>query len=654
MAHAEGVLPEELRACHRWCESAFEAAGDPAAAPFSFTLAGRSSADLLLQWPVKRAVRRLDGRRTERTLTYADRSSGLEVRCAAVEYEDFPVVEWTLYLTNAGDRDTPLIEGVRPLDRRLPCEPSAEPTLHYTRGGIMTPRDYEPLSVRLEPGTVQRFAPRGGRSCDAVLPYFNVETSVGEGVILAVGWPGQWAAEFTRDANGGLRIAAGQECMRFVLHPGEEVRTPLIALQFWRGDRVHAQNVWRRWMLARNVPRPGGRLLRPMFCGTSGWVTGWGGQTEANQNALTDAYFGRGMPLDYWWIDAGWYDIGDGGWESRVGTWEPDRTRFPNGLKGVADHAHARGAGLVVWFEPERVSPGSWLAEEHPEWLLALPDRADRLLNMGDPAAREWLTHHVGRMIERDGIDVYRQDFNLEPLAYWRAQDAEDRQGITEIRYIDGHLAYWDELRRRFPSLLIDSCASGGRRNDLETVRRAAPLQRSDHTPGDPVSQQGQTYGIASWIPFFGDGALGMTEYDLRSEMAPSMFGCYDPRSDDPRLDVVARLLREWRRVAPYYLGDYYPLTPYSLTPDSALAWQFDRPDLGEGMVQAFAREGCAAPEVLHVQLRGLRPNAEYVYGSPDGAELARATGRDLLERGLSVSFAEVPGAALIVYRRAE
>ena len=68
----------------------------------------------------------------------------------------------------------------------------------------------------------------------------------------------------------------------------------------------------------------------------------------------------------------------------------------------------------------------------------------------------------------------------MDPLSFWRDNDAEDRQGITEIRHVEGYLAYWDELRRRHPEMLIDTCASGGRRNDLETLRRAVPLLRSD------------------------------------------------------------------------------------------------------------------------------------------------------------------------------
>ena len=89
----------------------------------------------------------------------------------------------------------------------------------------------------------------------------------------------------------------------------------------------------------------------------------------------------------------------------------------------------------------------------------------------------------------------------MDPLAYWRAADVPDRQGITEIRYVTGLLAYWDELRRRRPDMLIDTCASGGRRNDLETLRRAVPLWRSDYA-FEPVRRiaESATTGHATTI----------------------------------------------------------------------------------------------------------------------------------------------------------
>ena len=54
--------------------------------------------------------------------------------------------------------------------------------------------------------------------------------------------------------------------------------------------------------------------------------------------------------------------------------------------------------------------------------------------------------------------------------------------------------------------MLIDSCASGGRRNDLETLRRAVPLLRSDYRRSSQrrCAHQCHTYGLSSWIPYYG------------------------------------------------------------------------------------------------------------------------------------------------------
>ena len=38
------------------------------------------------------------------------------------------------------------------------------------------------------------------------------------------------------------------------------------------------------------------------------------------------------------------------------------------------------------------------------------------LLNLGNPEARKWLTEHISRLIKEQGIDLYREDFNIDPL----------------------------------------------------------------------------------------------------------------------------------------------------------------------------------------------------------------------------------------------
>jgi alpha-galactosidase len=635
------VMPEEMARKDDWVRRHL-LTGAPL--PFTFDFGGRGSADLLRSWKKKAVSTQLDRARTEHILTWKDEDSGLEVLCRAVDYQSYPTVEWTVYFKNAGARGTPILSEIRAVDLRVTRSGAGEFVLHHNRGDDCSPRSYEPLRTRLDPKGKWAFAPGGGRPTNGQYPYFNVEHD-GGGLIVVLGWPGQWSAGFARDEGGGLSIAGGQELTHLKLLPGEEIRTPLAVLQLYRGDRIRSQNIWRRWMVAHNLPRPGGKLPPPFTSTCIGLY-----QSEETETKTIDLFVKNGAKLDYWWMDAGWYPT-DQGWP-KVGTWEPDPKRFPRGIKAVSDHAHSKGMKLVLWFEPERVVRGTWLFENHPEWLLGGGDT--RLLNLGNPAARKWLTEHIDAFLTREGIDLYRQDFNIDPLGFWRGADAPDRQGLTENLHVQGYLAYWDDLSRRHPDMLIDSCASGGRRNDLETLRRAAPLLRSDYQqPANPndssmaTGNQGHTYGLALWVPYSGTGQYPDNRYDYRSHLCPAMGIGLSPTGN---WEAWHRAWEDWRRAGPNFYGDYYPLTDYSLSEDAWIAWQFHRPQDDEGMVQASRRPRAAQAE-RRFPLRGLDPLGAYEFESGDGAEAARWSGRALLESGLAVKLGRRE-SALLTYKR--
>jgi len=637
-----------------------------APAPFSFTLGGKPSTEILTSRHESNH-QILDEHRTAHTLIYTEPDSGLQVRWEGLEYPQSKTIEWTLYFKNTGSSDTPMIADIQALDTNLRRPRGSEFILHYNRGDNCSQDSFQPFTKLLGPTEEFLSAPSGGRPTNSEFPYFNLRAG-SEGVIIVVGWPGQWAARFARDEERSIRVAAGQELAHFMLHPSEEVRTPLIVLQFAdQGNWIDAQNTWRRWMIEHNIPRPGGEQLPlPQFnaCSSHQFAE-MTKANEKNQIEFVDSYLEKGLKLDYWWMDAGWYvGAAENNWPW-TGTWEVDRRphRFPNGLRAISDHAHGKDVKIIVWFEPERVAAGTWLASEHPEWILG--GSSGGLLNLGDPKAWDWLVNHIDKIITDEGIDLYRQDFNIDPLSYWRGNDTPDRQGITENKYVMGYLAYWDELLRRHPGMLIDSCASGGRRNDLETMRRAVPLLRSDYL-FEPVGQQGHTYGLSFWIPFhgtgyspsntvgwgWGTGGVSYDPYTRRSNMCPSNTACFDFRVevDD---ELIKKLYREWLEMGPNYFGDYYPLTPYSLKDNAWIAWQFHQPELGQGMVQAFRRPesdfyGC------HFRLRRLEPAAQYEVHNLDQPDTVSMTGRELMEAGVEIAVKQRPGAAVVVYRHAK
>ena len=639
---------------------------NPERTAFSFTLGGKSSGELLRDCKRTDAVREIDAQRRERTLTWMDATTGLQVRLVSTEYVGFPVVEWTVWIKNTGNADSPLFENIQGLECTLAASGTDVFSLHGIRGDTCVAESFRPWIRELKAGAHHVFSPpaksgyASGKSSDGAdgWPYWNLQTPKG-GMILAVGWPGQWEAKFERSEAGSLHVRAGQQLTHLVLKPGEEIRTPSTTLLFWQGDDVtRAQNLWRSWYLAHVLPRIGGEPQPPTTqIQVGGSIATWGG---------VQAYLDAGIKPDILWRDAGsdskstWYpSVGPRKTEwLNTGTWIPDPAKYPEGFRPFSDKARANGMQFLLWFEPERVGdPGSWLGKNHPEWLLPGNSAGD-VLNLGNQDALKWLIDHIDGMVKSEGLDWYREDLNGDGYGTaWRKADAPDRQGITENLHVQGHLAFWDELRCRNPRLRIDSCASGGRRNDLETMRRSVPLLRSDWScmpfkdaPLQCEGNQSHTYSLSSWLPWQGAGVHFTDSYSVRSYYLTG-FGMIIPggwRKTAEDIAAVQKGYSECRRIAPLMLGDYFPLTPHSLDTTSWMAWQFYREDLGEGVVQAFRRPD-AVSDTLSVKLRGLEPQKRYEIENLDGGKQVR-TGAEFM-RGHTITLSEKPSAALFLLR---
>jgi alpha-galactosidase len=664
--HAATPTSQENSIVKQWSQEAVF--GEHATLPFSFTLGGKASNQLLRDWKRSDESRELDAQRREHTLTWIDDETGLQVRCVAVTYPNFPVVEWTVWLKNTGKDNTPMIENIQGLDTTFEREGTGEFVLHGLRGDSCIAESFRPFALTLGPDAVKRCSPPvdgykvSGKSSDGPdgWPYWNLQRP-GGGIILAVGWPGQWEATFTRDHDRSLHIKVGQQLTRLVLKPGEEIRTPSTTLLLWKGDGVtRAQNLWRSWYVTHVLPRIEGTPQPPI---KAVWVDG----TLASW-ASVQAYLDAGIKADLCWRDAGgaktWYPSSDGPYKDKkawlnTGTWKVDPTKYPEGFKPFSDKARENGMQFLLWFEPERVGdPNSWLGKNHPEWLMPGNSAGD-VLNLGNPDALKWVIGHLDGMVKSQGLDWYREDLNGAHYGTaWRNHDAPDRQGITENLYVQGHLTLWDELRRRNPNLHIDSCASGGRRNDLETMRRSVPLLRSDWSVSafakEPLQLEGnqaQTHGLSSWLPWQGAGVPFFTEsYAVRSYYLTGfgMIAGGDWTKNEQKRSDTIRGYTEARRIGPLLLGDYYPLTSYSLDKTSWIAWQFHRADLDESVVQAFRRPD-ATSETLTVKLSGLEAQQRYEIENLDGGKDVRA-GEELM-RGYELTLRDKPSAAVLVLK---
>jgi len=596
--------------------------------PFSFRYGEGQSATLLKTWK-QSAQTQEAGDRVRHEIAWSDPGTGLRVTAEVSVFKRYPAVDWVLYFENRGKQDTPILESVQALDVGLRTGVAKKPAvLHHLAGDFCNERSFLPLETPLEAGKSIAIAPAGGRPSNGAFPFFNLQYG-DEGLIAAIGWSGQWAVSLVRAPSGPTRLVAGMEKTRLRLHPGEKIRSPRILLLPWKGDRQAAHNRFRRLLLFHYVPKQAGRPLRLPIAGQCFdryWQTRRTWDTEAEQLNFIPLIHRGGC--DTYWFDAAWFDKG---FPNGVGNWYP-RPTFPRGLKPLGDAAHALGMKFILWFEPERVAADSQIAREHPEFVFG--GSSGGLFKLGDPAARRFLTELLSQRIKEFGLDVYRNDFNIDPLGFWRTSDPPDRQGMTEIRYVEGHYAMWDELRERHPGLWIDNCASGGRRIDLETCIRSVPLWRSDTScsPGHPEWNQTQTRGLSLYIPLF--TACGWTPeaYDLRSSATAGAIVQFDFLGKDFPMDRAKAALDEVKENQKYWYGDFYPLTPATLGADHWAAYQLHRADLDAGLVLAFRRGECNYP-ALAVRLRGVHPSGKYAVELIDDARQKTRkamTGREL------------------------
>ena len=635
--------------------------------PFSFRLDGVPSSEFLGSW--KRVCRITvpdDSSALSRTYTWSDESSGLAVICEVTGYPQSDVVEWVLRFRNLSGGNSGRISEVKVADLRMDYPASGPLSLHYAEGNKISRADYAPRTKVFDSGEKLHFEPSGGRSSSEAFPFYNIESKAsGQGVMMAIGWTGTWFSDFRQVGQKSLCVEAGMANIDLYLKPGEEIRVPSVAFLFWSGTQMDGHNRFRRFLLEHRYHKVEGEPVRHYLssgfnyrdpqpfgeysCITSEWAV-----------AMINRYRQFGLVPDVFWLDAGWHtgasDYQEGkNWASTTGNWTVDRERFPDGMKPVSDAAHAAGAKFMLWFEPERVVKGTQWAVEHKELMLDCPqpagsEEADWLLfDLGNDEACDWLCKYYGDFLEENGVDWYRQDCNIKPAPYWAHNDEPGRKGIKEIRHIENLYRFWDYLLDRFPEMVIDNCASGGKRLDWETISRSVPLWRSDYYHhDDPDGYQCHTYGLNYFLPIHGTGILLPDKYSFRSSLSSTLI--YNWKITEKGVSVLEmqERLAEYRSISDYYLEDYYPLTgDGDLTGhDVWLAYQMHRPSDGTGIVVAFRREESAVDN-CPVRLQGLSPEKSYELTDSDTGVSVIKTGRELSE-GFRL-FLDSPKSSLLI-----
>ncbi|MCL2751433.1 MAG: alpha-galactosidase, partial [Firmicutes bacterium] len=445
--------------------------------------------------------------------------------------------------------------------------------IFYTLGSDWVRDEFELKWERIH-AYGNRYTNTGGRSSQGKAPFFEVwNEKQRKGVLLAVGWTGQWVAKFDQSGTA-VNVSAGIENTAFYLLPGERVRTASVLAVEFEGSRNDAHNRFRR-IIKERFSLPGKRGQEAARLG----LVMWGGaktdflKEQIVKSARADLGF------EYFWVDAAWY--GDytnycanafaPDWVYCCGDWTVNKNLHGGELRDVFKLAEQNGMKPMLWLEPERAYKTAKIIQDKPELFLRLGEHPYCLLNLADEKAQNWMIDTISHFVEDLNLKCYRQDFNFDPLEYWNAHDEENRKGITQIKHITGLYRVWDTLLEKYPDLIIDNCASGGRRLDLETLGRSVIFWRSDvncHTDFNANHAQNNNVGLSRWLPYHGNGIgpFVTDKYRVRSCHGAAL--CTDflateehaALSADYDLAEVRALIDEYKSVREFYACDYYPV----------------------------------------------------------------------------------------------
>lgn len=632
------VTEAERKQCRDWFDrNIVHADGTHAVPAYDFTVGGRSLRRHTKEWSFDVGQESAEGevRRGGKTtiITLTHKRSGLTAMVEATIYEAYATCEWTVYLQNTADSASPVISSFYAADCTLPTGISE---LYVSKGSGADANDFE-LHQSFVNAIPMRFNANGGRT-ESILPYFNLRGRQC-GVVMALGWTGQWYASLSQ-RFGGVAVRAKQETFRASLEPQETVRSPLVSLTFYNGtNALKGFNMLRTWESECVYSESATEITTVGLCNEFSTQTA---DELVEQILAVPEEMCRNA--NYFWMDAGWY-ARKTSWYDSVGNWTPDPKRFPNGLAPISDAAATRGLGLLLWYEPERCCAGTEVYEEaskHTGWLLQ-KDEEVNMVNLANDDACTYLGDLISASIRDNKVGLYRQDFNFTPLPLWETADKElygGRKGITENHYVTNLYRYLDRLIEVNPGLIIDNCASGGKRLDLEMSRRSIPLWRNDYNCGDENGKlkpdvleatQVNTYGLCFWLPLHGTSAYVEGEYADRTNILPCA-----QRSG-------------YAEIRKYMTKQYYPLSYGGLHTDQFLAMQFG--DESEGAALVYKREDVRT-NVYTVRFMGLQPDKMYTVRDYDKDDTGTMySGAKLMGEGLTVRIEETPKCAIILYK---
>jgi len=361
------------------------------------------------------------------------------------------------------------------------------------------------------------------------------------------------------------------------------------------------------------------------------------------------------LGIECYILDAGWFGYGVGlDYAKGIGDWKVNTIRFPNGLHKVADAIHDKGMLFGLWMEPETVHPDSELYRLHPDWILRYPAREPKIehsryiLNFALDDVREYMLDVVCKLIDEYQLDYFKMDLCRSISESGSPLFPPEQQKTLNVRYVRNLYAFYNEIARRYPKLMIENCAGGGRRVDLGMIQFSGRINRSDNQ--DPLDILRIHEGFSHiMIPKLAGGGCHISRYanvtkringrsaTLRFMAHVGMMGSLAVgenllKCTQDELQEIAGYIARYKEIRrTICMGDCHRLA--SATDKPYAAFEYVMRDGAEAVLFVLGQFMHYSHTIVEpIRLYGLIEDAEY-----DVEEYGVHTGRGLMNAGLYI-----------------
>lgn len=467
----------------------------------------------------------------------------------------------------------------------------------------------------------------------------------------ALGYSGNWKITIEKDNFNIIKLSAGIHDFDFSwdLEPGETFNAPAFYNGFTKEGFGTASRLMHKFQLNHLNKFSTFKQTRKILYNS--WEATYFTIDEQGQKDLADIAASVGIELFV--MDDGWFGERHSD-ESGLGDWTVNKTKFPNGLRGLIDHVNNLGMDFGLWVEPEMVNADSDLYRKHPDWVYHFPDREKTemrnqlVLNLGREDVKNYIFDFMDKLLSENNIKFIKWDLNRSISEPGFPSAKPEKQQEMWVRHTYNLYDIVRNLKTKHSDVIFQSCSGGGGRVDLGVLEIFDQVWPSDNTDAfDRLKiQEGFSYAynakiMEAWVTdrdnWVNNRKLSL-EYRFHSSMMGNLGIGEDLRKwNEDEKSEASKLIAKYKQIREIIQnGSIYRLN--SPRNSQLTAVNYVNGDYSEAVLFVFMQANQFAHELKKIYPDGLDNNSNYrIEGT--GYETLEMSGLALKNIGIKVKF---------------